>query len=194
MMFGQSGRAGLGVRAALLGAGCLSAVVATSGVSAVAATQSTARPAVASPSKCGRNPAHNSHLTRATMQQRGKSWLGKVWYSESSYYCNQYGRYRQDCSGYVSMAWGLSTSYWTGTLVNVSKRIKRSQLRPGDALIHNPQSTATGHVAMFIKWANKAHTEPVVWEESHTGTKAGQTTWSVSYANTFYPIRYKNVK
>ncbi|MEV0403402.1 hypothetical protein [Actinoallomurus sp. NPDC050550] len=141
---------------------------------------------------CKGNPSSNLHLTRAQIKTRARTWLGKVSYSRSSYYCNGYGRYRQDCSGYVSMAWGLHTSQWTGSLLSYSYGISKKSLRYGDVLTHDPQSTSKGHVAIFMGWASKGR--PIVWEESHPGTKAGQHTWTASYAATFSARRYKNVR
>src|SRR4051794_36736932 len=55
---------------------------------------------------CKRNPTHNLKLKRSTIKKRGWSWVkAKVPYSQTSYHCNGYGNYRQDCSGFVSMAW-----------------------------------------------------------------------------------------
>lgn len=54
-------------------------------------------------------------------------------------------------SGYVSMAWALSSSYTTWTLWNVTNEIGAGDLQPGDALLKD--SNGTDHVALFVRWA-----------------------------------------
>jgi hypothetical protein len=51
-------------------------------------------------------------------------------FSQSAYYEG----YRTDCSGYVSMGWQLSTSYWTGSLTEVCHKIT-SGIAMGDAIL-----------------------------------------------------------
>jgi hypothetical protein len=144
--------------------------------------------------KCGKNPAKNLHLSRATILKRGKSWVtAKVPYSQTGTYCNKYGRYRPDCSGFVSMAWGLHTSHWTGSLLGVSDRVTKSKLTAGDALTHHPKSQARGHVALVVSKSSKG---VYVYAEPHTGSHAQKQHWSWKYikANHYYGIRYRNVK
>jgi hypothetical protein len=170
------------------------AVVGLAGAgTAHAATPHAATASVAKP-KCGKTPAKNSHLTRKTILKRGKSWVdAKVPYNQKNYYCNSYGKYRTDCSGLVSMAWGLHTSYWTGTLTGVSRKVSNSKLTAGDALIHNAASQAHGHVVLVV---SKSKSSVVVYTEPGRGDHARRSTWSWSYIkkNHYYGIRYKNVK
>jgi hypothetical protein len=143
--------------------------------------------------RCGKTPAKNSHLSRATMLKRGKSWVtAKVPYSQTGTYCNGYGRYRRDCSGFVSMAWGLHTSYWTGSLLGVSKKVSNKKLTAGDALTHNPKSHS-GHVMLVVSKSKKGVN---VYSEPHTGSHAQKQywTWSALKGSHYYGIRYKNVK
>ena len=52
----------------------------------------------------GTIPAHA--ITADIIIARAQSWVAaQVPYSQSNYYTNQYGTYRTDCSGFVSMAW-----------------------------------------------------------------------------------------
>ena len=100
---------------------------------------------------------------------RAQMWVAEqVPYSQSAWWSDANGIYRQDCSGYVSMAWGLdqNVDFWTGNLNTVSTVIDPSQLLPGDALL------STGHVVLFAGWANPTHTLFDFYEESHTGTNA----------------------
>jgi hypothetical protein len=150
--------------------------------------------AAVSAQKCGKTPAKNSHLSRSTMLKRGKSWVtAKVPYSQSRTYCNSYGRYRTDCSGFVSMAWGLHTSYWTGSLLGVAKKVSNSKLTAGDALTHYATSTSRGHVALVVSKSKKG---VYVYAEPHSGSYAQKQYWSWTYIknNHYYGIRYKNVK
>ncbi|MET9634221.1 hypothetical protein ABZX92_42885, partial [Lentzea sp. NPDC006480] len=133
----------------------------------------------------------NEPITRSEVQRRARSWIdARVPYSQTSWYNNQFGSYRQDCSGYVSMAWGLDNSYTTWTLPQFMDTIARSDLQLGDALWKHDSSQQ--HIALFIRWNDAARTQPVVWEEYDFGQVAEERVWSASYANTFTPKRYKN--
>ncbi len=89
-------------------------------------------------------PAHA--LTRAEVIDRAQIWVKKrVPYSQSG----SYHGYRRDCSGMVSMAWKLKTSYTSDTIRSAGRRISKSQLQPGDAIRY------PGHVAIFAGWKNK---------------------------------------
>lgn len=98
---------------------------------------------------------------------RAMSWVSAVVpYSQSKYYTNQFGRYRQDCSGFVSMAWGLPSSYTTRTLPNITHVISKSALTTGDIL-----NSYDYHVVMFDAWADAGHTRYWAYEQSPGGTK-----------------------
>jgi hypothetical protein len=102
-----------------------------------------------------------------TSAVRAQSWVDAgVPYSMSRTHTNQYGSYRQDCSGYVSMAWALPSSYTTATLPDVSYAITQADLRRGDILLHKATPGGSGHVVMFDAWANRAHTSYLAYEES----------------------------
>lgn len=126
-------------------------------------------------------------IVRNDILTRGRSWLNdRVPYSQSAYHKNQFGSYRQDCSGFVSMAWGLGSSLTTWTLWNVSNTINASALQPGDALLKD--AGGTDHVALFVRWAGP--NRPVVWEEYDYGHFAEERTWESLRG--FTPVRYKN--
>jgi hypothetical protein len=108
-------------------------------------------------------------ITRAQILQRAQSWIGeRVPYSQTSWKRDANGIYRQDCSGYVSMAWALDVTvdFWTGNLNTVSHKIDGSQLLPGDILLSEE------HTVLFAGWADAAHTLFDYYEESHPGTVA----------------------
>jgi hypothetical protein len=133
-------------------------------------------------------------ISRHDVLVRAKSWIDEhVIYSQSHYHRNRYGRYRQDCSGYVSMCWHLPTSYTTATIMQVAHRISWSQLQAGDALWR--RSGQAGHIALFVGYRSwdKAHTKPVVDEESRPGTACAAHAWSHEYASRFTPIRYNHI-
>ncbi|MEV0675115.1 FG-GAP-like repeat-containing protein [Actinosynnema sp. NPDC050436] len=134
----------------------------------------------------------NNPIDRAEVRKRAQTWIDEqVPYSQSLYHSNQYGTYRQDCSGYVSMAWGMDNSYTTYSLQPFMDTISRSDLRPGDVLWRH--DTAVQHIALFMGWADTAQTRPVVWEEYDYGHFAEQRVWAQSWADTFVPKRYKNI-
>lgn len=97
---------------------------------------------------------------------RAKSWVDAgVGYSQTSYYTNQYGTYRMDCSGYVSMIWNLGSSYSTRSLPNVSHQIGKDELATGDVLLNT-----SDHVVMFEAWADDSHSSYWGYEEVGGGS------------------------
>jgi hypothetical protein len=98
---------------------------------------------------------------------RAESWvLAGVPYSMAA----THDGYRTDCSGFVSMAWGLSESLSTVTLPDVCRPITATVLRAGDVLLNTAPGSA-GHVVLFDRWANPAHTAYVGYEQSPGVTK-----------------------
>ncbi|MYW03091.1 hypothetical protein [Streptomyces sp. SID3343] len=94
---------------------------------------------------------------------RAKGWADlRVGYSMSKLHDG----YRTDCSGLVSMAWGLPPpGLTTATLPQVSHRIERDDLRPGDILL-NTAPGAAGHTLIFAGWADAGHSTYHAYEES----------------------------
>lgn len=74
--------------------------------------------------------------------------------------------YRTDCSGFVSMAWGVPENLTTWRIPFVAKRIGKSQLLPGDVLLDIVSPPGGRHVVMFVKWANARHTAYTDLEET----------------------------
>jgi hypothetical protein len=109
------------------------------------------------------NIAPAGAITRDQVIKRANVWVKKrVPYSQSGYYRG----YRRDCSGMVSMAWGLKTSYTSSTIRSRATRVSKKNLKPGDA-VHTP-----GHVSIFVGWANKKKTRYRVMEQSGSGKPA----------------------
>jgi len=132
-------------------------------------------------------------ITRAQILTRAELWVAQqVPYSQTSWWTNAYGTYRQDCSGYVSMAWDLDqyTDFWTGNLNLVSRTIPAATLLPGDILL------SVKHTILFAGWANPQHTEFDYFEEAHQGTNARYVVdapLSAFLDNGFAPFRYDGV-
>jgi hypothetical protein len=92
-------------------------------------------------------------ISRAEVLARGKNWYDRdVPYSKTATAVDVSGTksYRTDCSGFVSMAWHLSTSETTSTLGTVATTISKNALRPGDAL-----DDAAEHAVLFIGWKDQ---------------------------------------
>ncbi|WP_221089892.1 hypothetical protein [Deinococcus aquaedulcis] len=117
--------------------------------------------------------------SRDEIINRAKAWVAaRVPYSQTSLYQG----YRQDCSGMVSMAWGLSTAgTWggpnTATLPGYANKIGYDDLQPGDA-VNNPRTGNDGHVVLFVGWRTAADaTKPndrmfVAYEQNYGAGKA----------------------
>ena len=100
--------------------------------------------------------------------------------------------WREDCSGFVSYAWGLpGPGYVTSTMLGITRVISWSALQPGDALL------IPGHVALFARWDDAAHSTYTLWEEadSQSGTVARSgISRTDSYWSTYAPVRYNGIK
>jgi hypothetical protein len=108
-------------------------------------------------------PAPAEAITRHKILKRAKTWVHKrVRYSQSGYYRG----YRRDCSGFVSMSWGLGKSYTTRTIHKRAKRIKISSLKPGDVVWRR------GHVSVFGGWKNKKKRTYIAIEQTTWGSHA----------------------
>ncbi|MFF8843117.1 peptidoglycan-binding protein [Streptomyces sp. NPDC015127] len=132
--------------------------------------------------------------TRAEIINRAKKWVGaKVPYSMSKYWTDGY---RQDCSGYVSMAWNLANNEWTGSLAKFGDRISRDDLQPGDILLfHNPADPTTGsHVTIFGGWTDYTHSYYVAYEQTKPHTRKQATPMAYwNHSASYVAYRYKGV-
>ncbi|TXS02447.1 hypothetical protein EAO73_16755 [Streptomyces sp. col6] len=132
--------------------------------------------------------------TRADIIDRAKKWVtAQVPYSMSKYWSDGY---RQDCSGYVSMAWNLAGNEWTGSLAAYGTRIARADLEPGDILLfHNLADPAKGsHVTIFGGWTDSTHTRYTAYEQTKPHTRK-QTTPMAYWTNSasYVAYRYKGL-
>ncbi len=145
----------------------------------------------------GAAPAHatvgtvdtGSSISRTEIVERALSWTTEpVPYSQSAYYPASAPRtgtghsYRQDCSGFLSMAWDLPTSAVTGDFVSSASPYDArlpsvAALQRGDLL--GVQSASEQHVVLFLGWsADDAgrHRYFDMISEAHTGTDASVST------------------
>ncbi|MHC3819326.1 peptidoglycan-binding protein [Streptomyces sp. DT9] len=132
--------------------------------------------------------------SRADIINRAKKWItAQVPYNMSKYWSDGY---RQDCSGYVSMAWNLPGNEWTGSLASYGTRIAREDLQPGDILLfHNPADPSKGsHVTIFGGWTDYTHTHYTAYEQTTPHTRK-QTTPMAYWSNSgsYVAYRYKGL-
>ncbi|MFD3560262.1 peptidoglycan-binding protein [Streptomyces sp. NPDC058686] len=133
--------------------------------------------------------------TRAAIINRAKLWTAaKVPYSMAKFWSDGY---RQDCSGFVSMAWHLGTNEWTGSLDKFGTRITRDQLQPGDMLLfHNPADPQKGsHVVIFGGWTDYTHTYYIAYEQAPPSARKQSTPYAYwSNSTRYVPYRYRGLK
>ncbi|WP_228977066.1 peptidoglycan-binding protein [Streptomyces sp. DH12] len=128
--------------------------------------------------------------TRADIINRAKKWVtAKVPYSMEKYWTDGY---RQDCSGYVSMAWNLPANEWTGSLHRFGEKIAWADLEPGDILLfHNPDNPTKGsHVTIFGGWTDHKRTHYTAYEQTKPHTRR-QTTPLAYWTNSDRYVAYR---
>ncbi|MFF5895778.1 peptidoglycan-binding protein [Streptomyces argenteolus] len=132
--------------------------------------------------------------TRADIINRAKTWVtAKVPYDMTAYWSDGY---RQDCSGFVSMAWNLAANEWTGSLATFGTKIARADLQPGDILLfHNLADPAVGsHVTIFGGWSDHTHTHYVAYEQTRPHARKATTPMAYwSNSSKYVAYRYKGV-
>jgi len=110
-------------------------------------------------------PAEAYAVTRDGIIKRAQSWVDlRVPYSQRVLFEG----HRTDCSGFVSMAWGLpGPGRTTREFAAISTTITREQLQPGDIML-KPGT----HVAIFAGWTNPERTEWRSLEQSGSNERA----------------------
>ncbi|WP_411148561.1 peptidoglycan-binding protein [Streptomyces sp. A30] len=196
-------------RAVILAAAASTALVSGHAAPVLAVPQAPARPGVPAGDEPdtpqgGKAPLHGPGgrpapvktpaTTRADIIKRAKRWVAaKVPYSVSAYWGDGY---RQDCSGFVSMAWNLPGNEWTGSLGQYGVRIAKDDLRPGDILLfHNPADPAQGsHVVIFGGWTDYTHTYYVAYEATRPYARRQSTPYAYwSHSDRYVAYRYKGL-
>ncbi|MHC0432502.1 peptidoglycan-binding protein [Streptomyces sp. O3] len=131
-------------------------------------------------------------ITRAEIIDRAKRWIAaEVPYSLEKYWKDGY---RQDCSGFVSMAWNLGRNEWTGTLARYAVPIERDELRPGDILLfHNRADPVKGsHVTIFGGWTDYTRGQYIAYEQARPHARRQATPYAYwSHARSYRAYRYK---
>lgn len=132
--------------------------------------------------------------TRADIINRAKKWVtAKVPYDMAAYWSDGY---RQDCSGFVSMAWNLGSNEWTGSLATFGTKIARADLQPGDILLfHNLADPAVGsHVTVFGGWSDHTHSHYLAYELTRPTARKATTPMAYwSNSSKYVAYRYKGV-
>ncbi|MFE9441010.1 peptidoglycan-binding protein [Streptomyces sp. NPDC006602] len=196
-------------RALILAAAVSTALVSGHTVPALAAPDAPARPGVPAGDEPdtpqgGTAPLHGPGgrpatveaptTTRADIVKRAKQWVAaKVPYSMTGYWSDGY---RQDCSGFVSMAWNLPGNEWTGSLGQYGVRIAKDDLQPGDILLfHNPTDPQKGsHVVIFGGWTDYTHTYYVAYEQTRPNARRQSTPYAYwSHSGQYVAYRYKGL-
>ncbi|MFJ4715631.1 peptidoglycan-binding protein [Streptomyces sp. NPDC088785] len=133
--------------------------------------------------------------TRDAIINRAGTWVAaKVPYSMNAFWKDGY---RQDCSGFVSMAWDLPGNEWTGSLAAFGTRITKAQLQPGDILLfHNPSDPEKGsHVTIFGGWTDATRSHYLAYEQTRPGTRKQSTPYAYwSNSSKYLAYRYKGLK
>jgi hypothetical protein len=136
-------------------------------------------------------PSVDQPVTRSEILARAKRWVDLgIGYDNYEYFEG----YRQDCSGFVSMAWQLAENKTTRSLDSVAHNISKEQLLPGDALLWvNPNPQAFGHVRIFGGWVDAAQTRFWTYEQTPPKAVRREYTWSASVSAGYRAIRYDKV-
>jgi hypothetical protein len=129
---------------------------------------------------------------RKPIIERAFAWVSaRVPYSQSS----SHEGYRTDCSGFVSMCWGLSkpgqtTAYFAPGGYANSKVVGWDDLQPGDAV-----NLASEHIILFAGWLDEGHTRFCSVAEHHSGTvtSAGVSYKSYYASRGFKPITFTHM-
>jgi hypothetical protein len=101
------------------------------------------------------------------------------------------GKYRTDCSGFVSAAWNVAPPGWV-TWTFKYKKVARKNLQRCDALLCvgcKYKGQTINHAALFWGWHKDG--SPVVVEEYTHGKHIERRKWHNSWATVFKPIRRK---
>ncbi|HEY2672660.1 MAG TPA: hypothetical protein VGJ07_20090, partial [Rugosimonospora sp.] len=193
--------------------GVLPAAVLVAAAIVAPATASFAAPAtprlIHPASSCDSSGQSGGQVAQATVLARAKVWVDEnVPYTQN---CANLpgGYYREDCSGFISMAWELTSSLIT-TEFNPKynggdsrfRATSRTAMVPGDALVYdasgNPADGLHHHIVLFVGWSASdagQHRYANIYEESTfgVGTIAETIDLNSSDWNAFTAIHYVNM-
>lgn len=180
----------------LIGAASVAAGVLTLAPAATAAPATTTAGAAPALAAAPATSKVGGTIKRSEVISRAKFWYdrrSKIRYNMNGSYPDPQGRrYRTDCSGYVSMALHLSSSLSTVTLPGVGRSISKKSMHAGDYIGHMGPGTggSGGHVRLFEKWANSAHT--TYWAYDFGSTPIRHQVYSLSTAG-YTAYSYKHI-
>ncbi|MFJ8436112.1 hypothetical protein ACIQ9P_32905 [Kitasatospora sp. NPDC094019] len=149
-------------------------------------------------------------IATSEILSRAQYWVNNhVPYNQGGYAADQQGKtYREDCSGYVSMAWHLGTSLvvtdggpsFTNADGSPNSTYDTavgdfSNLQPGDAMAYPHQ-----HIWLFAGWTDKATGDFTYYAESNPGNPThGPSTANIHNSTIegwptsgYVALRYKN--
>lgn len=141
-------------------------------------------------------------ITRAQVLERAKTWLtanngGPVPYSQNKYWKDEY---RQDCSGYASMALNLDARNGGPNTVKLkndgwTRPIAMNELAPGDLVIKAGSNDPNNrHVVIFDGWADATHTVYKSYEQAGgVGTRWKQHSYGVNGRDGYHAYRPVNI-
>lgn len=119
-------------------------------------------------------PDQDTSKKRQDVLDRAQSWIdeGGVPYSQKSYHKG----YRQDCSGYASMALEFKDNPNTEMLATdtYTSKIDMNDLQPGDLVIDADGNNHTRHVVIFVKWTDDSHTAYEAYDQSGSDNTSKQ--------------------
>ncbi|MEV6464909.1 hypothetical protein [Kitasatospora sp. NPDC051702] len=190
--------------AGVLAAACLTAVVTATAPAAHADSVLSTYYAASSTGSIGNGAAPGGQVTRGQVLTRAQAWVNQAvpystngltapysWWSDGQ----TGGRYRQDCSGFVSMAWQLPESPNTLGLPSYSTSIGKWDLQPGDIL------NSSEHVVIFAGWRDKNAGTFNYYQESsrsrptnfNTDGNLNGSSLSSHPMSSYTALRYKNI-
>lgn len=145
--------------------------------------------------------AKGEQISREKIAARAAWWEDQgIPYSMSAYHLGPDGekQYRTDCSGFVSMAWGLKTSLTTTTLQGVARRLgSKDELKRGDILLNSEGAGAGSHVVLFLGWVPGTNKTEYIGIEQRGGDGTVRTRGIpygyFSESSEYHPWRYTNL-
>ncbi|GAA4833339.1 hypothetical protein [Kitasatospora terrestris] len=141
-------------------------------------------------------------ISRDEVLTRANDWYNRqVPYDQQAWTTDLGGKnYRQDCSGFVSMAWHLNNSETTDTLDvrSLTTRIALTDLQPGDALDNDPHdgnSPYGSHIVLFDHWIDKSSGQFAFISEANSNDDMTKGTGTIGgYGNAgYFGLRYNNI-
>lgn len=155
----------------------------------------------------------NASISRDTVIARAMTWVNaKRSYSmkTTSRGPEPHKKWRMDCSAFVSMAWGAlpresSTGFTTTTLhpdagKGITEAISQDELLPGDIMLITAEERNRdhGHVGIFERWADEAHTSWVILEQAYSTGGTARRTIGYPYSDDpagagYKPYRYLRI-